>query len=159
MSNKAICTDNSFKKTTAMIAVIQLFSTISLAILYSTLVLYATQKLKMSVPAATAVMGAFAAFNYGLHILGGFFGGRLLSWRLLFIVGMVLLTTGCILLSIPTLLHFHLGVAFFLAGAGLNVTCINMMVTQLFEPDDKRRESVFFWNYALMNVGFFIGYS
>ncbi len=30
------------------------------------------------------------------------------------------------------------------------------MVTQLFEPDDKRREKAFFWNYSSMNVGFFV---
>jgi POT family proton-dependent oligopeptide transporter len=33
------------------------------------------------------------------------------------------------------------------------------MVTQLFEPDDKRREAAFLWNYSGMNVGFFIGFS
>jgi POT family proton-dependent oligopeptide transporter len=34
-----------------------------------------------------------------------------------------------------------------------------MMLTQRFTPDDPRREGAFLWNYAGMNVGFFIGFS
>jgi POT family proton-dependent oligopeptide transporter len=33
------------------------------------------------------------------------------------------------------------------------------MLTQRFTPDDPRREGAFLWNYAGMNVGFFIGFS
>jgi POT family proton-dependent oligopeptide transporter len=51
------------------------------------------------------------------------------------------------------------GLALFLTGSGLNVTCINMMLTQRFAPEDQRRESAFLWNYAGMNIGFFIGFS
>ncbi len=51
------------------------------------------------------------------------------------------------------------GLALFLTGSGLNVTCINMMLTQRFAPDDDRREGAFLWNYAGMNVGFFIGFA
>ena len=47
----------------------------------------------------------------------------------------------------------------FLTGSGLNVTCINMMLTQRFKPDDDRRESAFLWNYAGMNLGFFVGFT
>src|SRR4030095_3808202 len=47
----------------------------------------------------------------------------------------------------------------FLTGSGLNVTCINMMLTQRFTPEDPRREGAFLWNYAGMNVGFFVGFS
>src|SRR6202040_1604261 len=37
--------------------------------------------------------------------------------------------------------------------------CINMMLTQRFTPEDPRREGAFLWNYAGMNVGFFVGFS
>jgi len=33
------------------------------------------------------------------------------------------------------------------------------MLTQLFTPEDERRESAFLWNYAGMNLGFFIGFT
>jgi POT family proton-dependent oligopeptide transporter len=51
------------------------------------------------------------------------------------------------------------GLALFLTGSGLNVTCINMMLTQRFAPEDERREGAFLWNYAGMNIGFFIGFT
>jgi POT family proton-dependent oligopeptide transporter len=33
------------------------------------------------------------------------------------------------------------------------------MLTQLFKPEDSRRETAFLWNYAGMNLGFFLGFS
>src|SRR3546814_2577660 len=60
---------------------IQIFSTLGFAVLYSTLVLYTTKHLEFSIKHATAVMGVFGAFNYGLHLFGGYLGGRFLSNR------------------------------------------------------------------------------
>ena len=44
---------------------------------------------------ATALMGVFGAFNYGLHLFGGYLGGRFLSNRNLFVGGMALQVVGC----------------------------------------------------------------
>ena len=33
------------------------------------------------------------------------------------------------------------------------------MLTQQFANDDNSRETAFFWNYAGMNIGFFIGFT
>ena len=104
-------------------------------------------------------MGVFGAFNYGLHLFGGYLGGRFLSNRKLFVGGMALQVIGCACIATGTLALFYVGLALFLTGSGLNVTCINMMLTQRFTPDDPRREGAFLWNYAGMNVGFFVGFS
>lgn len=138
---------------------IQMFSTLGYSVLYSTLVLYATHGLHMSDRAANGITTSFIAFNYALHLLGGIVGGRFFSYRVLFSVGMALQLLGCALLSLPLLPVFYWGLAAFLAAAGLNVTCINCMMTQLFKPDDQRRETAFLWNYSGMNVGFFVGFS
>lgn len=138
---------------------IQMFSTLAFSVLYSTLVLYITNWLKLSSSVATGITASFIAFNYALHLLGGYIGGRYLSYRSLFSIGMVLQMTGCILISIPTTASFFWGLSAFLAGSGLNVTCINCMLTQLFQPSDKRREAAFLWNYSGMNVGFLVGFS
>jgi len=66
---------------------------------------------------------------------------------------------GCACIATGTLALFYVGLALFLTGSGLNVTCINMMLTQRFTPEDPRREGAFLWNYAGMNVGFFVGFS
>src|SRR5690348_13909162 len=81
---------------------IQIFSTMAYSVLYSTLVLYATDKLKFSDSTATAITATFVAFNYALHLLGGYLGGRYLSYRSLFSIGMITIAVGCVLISIPT---------------------------------------------------------
>src|SRR4051795_341524 len=144
---------------TAALFFIQIFSTLGFAVLYSTLVLYATKHLHLPVVAATTLMGVFGAFNYGLHLFGGYLGGRFLSNRNLFVGGMALQVMGCACIATGTLSLFYVGLALFLTGSGLNVTCINMMLTQRFTPEDPRREGAFLWNYAGMNVGFFVGFS
>jgi len=138
---------------------IQLFSTISFSVLYSTLILYITQTLHLNDTLATAITGSFIALNYFLHLLGGYVGGRFLSFRSLFCLGMIAQIIGCGLIAVPDSTFLLWGLAAFLGGSGLNVTCINCMVTQLFQPDDKRREAAFLWNYSGMNIGFFIGFS
>ena len=144
---------------TAVLFFVQIFSTLGFAVLYSTLVLYATKHLQLSVKMATALMGVFGGFNYGLHLFGGYLGGRFMSNRNLFVGGMALQVAGCACIATGSLAMFYVGLAFFLTGSGLNVTCINMMLTQRFTPEDPRREGAFLWNYAGMNVGFFVGFA
>jgi POT family proton-dependent oligopeptide transporter len=138
---------------------VQMVATLGFAVLYSTLVLYTTDHLHFSAKDATAVMGMFGAFNYGLHLFGGYLGGRFLSNRNLFVGGMVLQVIGCAWMTAGTAASMYGGLALFLTGSGLNVTCLNMMLTQRFAPEDSRREGAFLWNYAGMNVGFFVGFA
>ena len=145
-------------KGAGVLFLIQIFATLGFSVLYSSLILYATRSLHLSDTLATSITGAFIALNYFLHLLGGYIGGRYLSYRGLFVIGMALQVSGCLLISVPEINFLMWGLAAFLAGSGLNVTCINCMVTQLFEPNDKRRETAFLWNYSGMNIGFFIGF-
>ncbi|EKD54456.1 MAG: hypothetical protein ACD_60C00079G0009 [uncultured bacterium] len=140
---------------------IQMFATLAFSVLYSTLVLYLTKTKNLHINDTTAngITASFVAFNFALHLLGGYVGGRFLSYRSLFSIGMCLQVIGCVFISIPSTTPLFWGLAAFLTGAGLNVTCINCMLTQLFKPDDKRREAAFLWNYSGMNMGFFIGFS
>ena len=88
---------------TAALFFIQIFATLGFAVLYSTLVLYATKHLHLGVKEATTLMGVFGAFNYGLHLFGGYLGGRFLSNRKLFVGGMALQVIGCACIATGTL--------------------------------------------------------
>src|SRR5205085_7148144 len=99
---------------TAVLFFIQIFSTLGFAVLYSTLVLYATKHLQLSVQAATTLMGVFGAFNYGLHLFDGYLGGRFLSNRNLFVGGMALQVFACGCIATGTLVLFYVGLALFL---------------------------------------------
>ena len=138
---------------------IQIFSTFSFSVLYSTLVLYMTGALALTASMANSTMGVFVAFNFALHLLGGYLGGRFFSYRALFCIGMIAQIIGCSLLATvnPQLLYY--GLAAFLTGSGLHVTCLNCMLTQRFSPEDTRREGAFLYNYAGMNIGFFAGFT
>ena len=136
---------------------IQMFSTLGFAVLQSSLVLYATKKLHFEDKPANSLMSLFGAFNYGLHLFGGYLGGRFLSNRNLFVGGMFLQVLGCGCIATGSVPMLYWGLALFLTGSGLNVTCINMMLAQRFKPEDPRREAAFLWNYAGMNLGFLIG--
>jgi POT family proton-dependent oligopeptide transporter len=149
----------SMPEGTAALFLMQVVSTLSFSVLYSTLVLYMKDKLGMQAHVANSIMGVFIAFNFALHLLGGYLGGRLLSYRALFCVGMLAQVIGCVLLSVSNSTFLYYGLAAFLTGSGLNVTCLNCMLTQRFAPDDTRRETAFLWNYAGMNIGFFVGFS
>jgi POT family proton-dependent oligopeptide transporter len=138
---------------------IQSFSTLAFSVLYSTLVLYVTHALHFSDVMATSITASFVAFNYALHLLGGYIGGRYLSYRGLFVLGMICQIIGCLLISNANVSALYWGLAFFLSGAGLNVTCINCMLTQLFNRTDAKREAAFMWNYSGMNIGFLVGFS
>src|SRR5437867_13225709 len=72
---------------------------------------------------------------------------------------MALQVIGCGCIATGTLALFYVGLPFVLTDSGLNVTCINMMLTQRFTSEDPRREGAFLWNYAGMNVGFFVGFT
>src|SRR3990167_2042956 len=95
---------------------IQIFSTLSFSVLYSTLILYATKGLKMNDTLATSITGSFVALNYFLHLLGGYVGGRYLSYRSLFGLGMVSQILGCVLISVPDQTYLLWGLAAFLGG-------------------------------------------
>lgn len=137
---------------------IQVFSTLAFGVLNFTLALYMTNGLKLNDNVSLSITAIFIAFNFFLHLLGGYIGGRFLSYRMLFSIGMVAQLIGCLWIAVPTLPFFFWGLAAFLTGAGINVTCVNCILTQLFEPHDKRRETAFLWNYSGMNIGFFIAF-
>lgn len=137
----------------------QIFSNLGFAVLMSSLVLYTTSTLNMSADKANSIVGGFIAFNFTLHLFGGYLGGRFLSFRSLFLLGMLLQVLGLSILSTIRAKLFYLGLGCFLTGSGLNITSLNMMLTQLFVNHDPRREAAFLWNYSGMNIGFFLGFS
>src|SRR5438067_2053060 len=131
---------------TAALFFIQIFATLGFAVLYSTLVLYATKHLHLGVKHATMLMGVFGAFNYGLHLFGGYLGGRFLSNRNLFVGswGLQVIAFACIRFGrLPPLSSAS---ALFLPGRGL--TLIYLTVSHR-----DRREQRNMTAYLILTVG------
>lgn len=157
--SKVVTTNNSSKFPNGFWSVffIQMLSTLSFAVLYSTLVLYMKNKLGFSSQTSNIITGVYFAYNFTLHLLAGFLGGRFFSYRSLIIVGLIFQGMGCTILIIPSINHLYIGLACMLIGTGTMVTCINMLITQLFTNDHPLRETGFLWNYSSMNIGFTLG--
>ncbi|MFZ9035915.1 MAG: MFS transporter [Francisellaceae bacterium] len=145
-------------KGTLHINLIQIFSTVSYAVLMGTLMFYLNAYSDMSRTEVNTLTASFFAINFLYHFLGGTLGGRYLSFRALFLISILLQVIGLSLLAIPTKMIILFGMATFITGAGLNVSCINMMLTQLFSATDKRRRIAFSINYSCMNMGFVLGF-
>ncbi|HLB56556.1 MAG TPA: oligopeptide:H+ symporter [Coxiellaceae bacterium] len=138
----------------------QMFSTISFAVLYATLVLYMKSQLHMSSKEADLITGVYFACNFSLHLLSGYLGGRFFSYRGLVITGIIFQLIGCVILSHGTMQSLYWGLSCMLIGTGTMVTCLNMLVSQLFSANDvQKRQSGFLWNYSGMNLGFLLGFS
>lgn len=136
---------------------IQAFSTLSFAILYSSLGLYITKQLGLSSAISNSIVGLFLAFNYILQLLGGLIGGRYLSNRTLFCITIIIQIIGLYFLALSHVSLLYIGLSLFLVGCGLTTTCYNAILTQRFKPTDDRRDTAFFLSYAAMNIGFCAG--
>ena len=137
---------------------LQIFATMSYAVMYATLDLYMKDTLGMPAQQANIITGVFLAMNYTLHLLAGIIGGKLLSYRTILLISIPLQILGNIILSHGSMASLYLGLALMVTGTGTMTTCINMLLSQLFEPQDERRELGFLVNYAGMNMGFFLGF-
>lgn len=136
------------------INLIQIFSTVGYAVLMGLLNFYLTNYIGISKTEANTLTSSFFAINFLFHFLGGTVGGRYLSFRGLFFVSLFLQFVGLCLIAIHTKAIVLMGMATFITGSGLNVSCINMMLTQIFDQNDKRRRIAFSVNYSFMNIGF-----
>ena len=101
---------------------------------------------------------SYVSFLFILHALTGFIGGRLLSFRTLIAISFISTFIGGVLLIWQNLPCFYWGATLSLLGGGISIAAINCLITQLFKPEDKRRESAFLWAFALMNIGFATSY-
>ncbi|ODN42104.1 peptide MFS transporter [Piscirickettsia litoralis] len=140
------------------INLIQIFSTVGYAVLMGLLNFYLSNFAGMSRPEANTLTASFFAINFLFHFLGGTVGGRYLTFRALFCISLFLQFIGLCLIAIQSHTIILIGMAMFITGSGLNVSCINMMLTQLFSQEDKRRRIAFAVNYSFMNMGFVLSF-
>ncbi len=138
----------------------QVFSTISFAVMYATLVLYMREQVGLTTHQANILTGVYFAYNFALHLLSGYLGGRFFSYRALVTVGLIFQLIGALILSMGTMTALYWGLACMLLGTGTMVTCLNMLLSQLFNSDEvQKRQTAFLWNYSGMNIGFILGFT
>jgi POT family proton-dependent oligopeptide transporter len=112
---------------------------------------------------ANLLYGWYTGLAYLLPLIGGFVADRLLGTHRSVLVGGIVIALGHIVLAISGLngLAFsELGMSMFIAGLALIVIgtgyfkpCVSVMVSQLYESGDPRRDSAFTIFYMGINLG------
>lgn len=130
---------------------------IGFGVLLSSLDLYLEQQ-GLPIREADTLTASFFALNFVLHFVSGTLGGGLISYRNLFFFSVSLQFLGLLGISAPHINIILIGMTCFLTGSGLNLSCINMMLTQRFKVGDPKRQAAFSINYACMNLGFLVSF-
>ena len=121
------------------------------------LLLYATDTEKgglgMDSVAGNEIYGLYLAFVYFTPFLGGMIADRFLGYRRAVAVGAVCMASGLFLMSIPGKSFFVLGLLGLIIGNGFFKPNISVMVGNLYEPGDPKRDAGFNIFYMGINIG------
>ncbi len=124
------------------------------------LLLYATdvERGGLGLPAAQGneIYGLYLAFVYFTPFLGGMIADRFLGYRRAVLVGGLLMAGGLFLMGTPGFLPFTLGLVGLILGNGFFKPNISVMVGNLYEPGDPKRDSGFNIFYMGINIGAFL---
>lgn len=118
------------------------------------LVLYLSKGLNVSESEAGLVSGAYMAFTFLAPILGGWVADKLIGYVWAVTVGGILILLGNIVLSLPLDLNaVYLGLAIVAIGTGFLKSTVSVLVGQLYQPSDVRRDSAYTLFYMGINLG------
>ena len=121
------------------------------------LLLYATDTEKgglgMDKGAGNELYGLYLAFVYFTPFLGGMIADRFLGYRKAVLVGAVCMASGLFLMSVPGKSFFMLGLLGLIIGNGFFKPNISVMVGNLYQPGDPKRDAGFNIFYMGINIG------
>ncbi len=129
------------------------------------LVLYLTKHWLFADGKANLVYGAYNSLVYITPVLGGVIADRWLGQRKAVVFGGVLLALGHLLMAVegrggpgdPTINVFWLALSFIIVGSGFLKANISVIVGQLYNLDDARRDPAYTIFYMGVNVGAALG--
>lgn len=129
------------------------------------LIFYLTQHWLFSDGKSNLIYGAYTSLVYITPVLGGYLADRYLGQRKAVIFGGLLLAAGHSLMAVegtggqndPTINIFWLALAFIIVGSGFLKANISVMVGQLYNLTDTRRDAAYTIFYMGINVGAALG--
>jgi dipeptide/tripeptide permease len=127
------------------------YTMVGILLLYTT----DTESGGLGMPSAEGneIYGLYLAFVYFTPFLGGMIADRFLGYRRAVIVGAICMSSGLFLMSIPGKAYFLLGLLGLIVGNGFFKPNISVMVGNLYEPGDARRDAGFNIFYMGINIG------
>lgn len=127
------------------------YTMVGILLLYTT----DTESGGLGMPAAEGneIYGLYLAFVYFTPFLGGMIADRYLGYRRAVLVGAVCMSSGLFVMSIPGKAYFLFGLLGLIVGNGFFKPNISVMVGNLYEPGDARRDAGFNIFYMGINIG------
>jgi dipeptide/tripeptide permease len=112
----------------------------------------------LGLPAAEGneIYGLYLAFVYFTPFLGGILADRYLGYRRAVVLGGVLMAGGLFLMSVPGLTPFVTGLGLLIIGNGFFKPNISVMVGNIYQPGDPKRDAGFNIFYMGINIGAFV---
>ncbi len=124
------------------------------------LLLYATdvERGGLGLPAeqGNEIYGLYLAFVYFTPFLGGLIADRFLGYRRAVFLGGCLMAVGLFLMGIQGFTYFGVGILCLIIGNGFFKPNISVMVGNLYEPGDAKRDAGFNIFYMGINIGAFV---
>jgi amino acid/peptide:H+ symporter len=121
------------------------------------LLLYTTdvERGGLGLPAAQGneIYGLYLAFVYFTPFLGGMIADRFLGYRKAVAIGGLMMAGGLFLMGMPGFTFFVAGLAGLVLGNGMFKPNISVMVGNLYEPGDPKRDNGFNIFYMGINIG------
>ena len=99
------------------------------------------------------IYGLYLAFVYFTPFLGGMIADRFLGYRRAVFIGGLLMAGGLFMMGMPGFNFFVLGLIGLIVGNGFFKPNISVMVGNLYEPGDPKRDSGFNIFYMGINIG------
>ncbi|MCU0302487.1 MAG: oligopeptide:H+ symporter [Thermoanaerobaculales bacterium] len=99
------------------------------------------------------IYGLYLAFVYFTPFLGGMIADRFLGYRRSVAIGGLLMAGGLFLMGIPGFTFFVMGLIGLIVGNGFFKPNISVMVGNLYQPGDPKRDSGFNIFYMGINIG------
>ncbi len=127
------------------------YTMVGILLLYTT----DTERGGLGMPSAEGneIYGLYLAFVYFTPFLGGMLADRFLGYRRAVLVGAVCMSGGLFMMSVPGKSFFLLGLLGLIIGNGFFKPNISVMVGNLYEPGDARRDAGFNIFYMGINIG------
>lgn len=127
------------------------------------LVLYMTKQLMFSDVQAYGIYGAYGAMVYGASIIGGYVADHLTGSRYTVFLGGIIITIGHFFIAVPPSYMgltptdtLFIGLALIVMGTGFFKSNIAVLLGQLYQKNDKRRDSGYTLLYMGINIGSFL---
>src|SRR4051812_44157264 len=121
------------------------------------LILFMTNVLLFKDVEANMRYGAYNALVYTMPLIGGYIADKFLGFRKSIVLGGILMAIGHLVLAIPSLTTFYLGLGFLISGNGFFKPNISSFLGRFYTENDPRKDAGYSIFYMGINIGAFLG--